>query len=135
MAISTVNPTSSATGAIPQAATAEPAASVDYNAFLRLLIAQIKHQDPTKPMDSAQLMSQLASFSNVEQGIKINQKLDSLMTSTALSQIDSLVGRTVISADGTQAGTVLAVRVISGGTVAILEDGREIPLGPGVTIG
>ena len=135
MAISTINPTPSATATQPPTASAEPAASVDYNAFLRLLIAQIKHQDPTKPMDSAQLMSQLASFSNVEQSIKINQKLDSLMTSTALSQIESLVGRTVISADGTEAGTVMAVRVISGGTVAILEDGREIPLGPGVTIG
>ena len=135
MAISTVNSTPSATATQPPTASAEPAASVDYNAFLRLLIAQIKHQDPTKPMDSAQLMSQLASFSNVEQSIKINQKLDSLMTSTALSQIESLVGRTVISADGTEAGTVMAVRVISGGTVAILEDGREIPLGPGVTIG
>ena len=63
MAISTVNPTPSATATQPQTASAEPAASVDYNAFLRLLIAQIKHQDPTKPMDSAQLMSQLASFS------------------------------------------------------------------------
>jgi flagellar basal-body rod modification protein FlgD len=134
MEISTVNPTPSPLAAQSSASASEPA-SVDYNAFLRLLIAQIKHQDPTKPMDSAQLMSQLASFSNVEQSIKINQKLDSLMTSSALSQIDSLVGRTVISADGTMAGTVLAVRVISGGTVAILEDGRELPLGPGVTIG
>jgi flagellar basal-body rod modification protein FlgD len=135
MAISTVNPTPNPTATQPTAASSAPAASVDYNAFLRLLIAQIKNQDPTKPMDSAQLMSQLASFSNVEQSIKINQKLDSLMTSTALSQIDSIVGRTVISSDGTQAGTVLAVRVVSGGTVAILEDGREIPLEPGVTIG
>ena len=53
------------------------AASIDYNAFLRLLIAQMKNQDPTKPMDLAQFMAQLASFSNVEQGIKMNQKLDS----------------------------------------------------------
>lgn len=135
MAISTVNPTPSPTATQQPVASPEPPASVDYNAFLKLLIAQIKNQDPTKPMDSAQLMSQLASFSNVEQSIKINQKLDSLMTSTALSQIDSLVGRTVISSDGTQAGTVMAVRVISGGTVAILQDGSEIPLGPGVTIG
>jgi len=135
MEISTTNPTPSPLATQPPAASSEAAASVDYNAFLRLLIAQIKHQDPTKPMDSAQLMSQLASFSNVEQSIKINQKLDSLMTSMALSQVDGIVGRTVISADGTVAGTVMAVRVISGGTVALLEDGRELPLGPGITIG
>ena len=110
-------------------------ASVDYNGFLRLLIAQMKNQDPTKPMDSAQFMAQLASFSNVEQGIKMNQKLDSMMTSLALSQVDGIVGRTIISADGSVAGTVMALQVVSGGAVALLEDGREVPLGPGVTIG
>ncbi len=135
MAISTVTSIPPTANQPSESSTAAASASVDYNAFLRLLIAQIKNQDPTKPMDSAQLMSQLASFSNVEQSIKINQKLDSLMTSTALSQIESLVGRTVISSDGTVSGTVMAVRVISGGTVAILENGTEVPLGPGVIIG
>lgn len=135
MAISTVTSIPPTANQSNESTTSAASASVDYNAFLRLLIAQIKHQDPTKPMDSAQLMSQLASFSNVEQSIKINQKLDSLMTSTALSQIESLVGRTVISSDGTVAGTVMAVRVISGGTVAILENGTEVPLEPGVIIG
>jgi flagellar basal-body rod modification protein FlgD len=135
MAISTVTSIPPTANQSSESTTSAASASVDYNAFLRLLIAQIKHQDPTKPMDSAQLMSQLASFSNVEQSIKINQKLDSLMTSTALSQIESLVGRTVISSDGTVSGTVMAVRVISGGTVAILENGTEVPLGPGVIIG
>ena len=79
----------------------------------------MKNQDPTKPMDSAQFMSQLASFSNVEQGIKMNQKLDSLMTSMALSQVDGIVGRTIVSADGSIAGTVAALHVVSGGAVAI----------------
>ena len=82
------------------------AATVDYNCFLQLLIAQMKNQDPTKPIDSTQFMAQLASFSNVEQGIKINQKLDSMMTSMALSQADGIVGRTIISADGNVAGKV-----------------------------
>jgi flagellar basal-body rod modification protein FlgD len=135
MAISTVTSIPPTANQSSESTTSAASASVDYNAFLRLLIAQIKNQDPTKPMDSAQLMSQLASFSNVEQSIKINQKLDSLMTSTALSQIESLVGRTLISTDGTVSGTVMAVRVISGGTVAILENGTEVPLGPGVIIG
>jgi flagellar basal-body rod modification protein FlgD len=111
------------------------AASIDYDAFLRLLIAQMKNQDPTKPMDSAQFMAQLASFSNVEQGIKMNQKLDSLMTSLSLSQADGIIGRTIISEDGSVVGKVAALHIVSGGAVAILEDGTEVPLGPGVTIG
>jgi flagellar basal-body rod modification protein FlgD len=133
MEISTVNPNPSPLA--NQSTSDSSAASVDYNAFLRLLIAQMKNQDPTKPMDSSQFVAQLASFSNVEQGIKMNQKLDSLMTSMALSQVDGVVGRTIISADGTITGTVAALRVISGGSVALLTDGREVPLGPGVTIG
>lgn len=133
MEISTVNlngPTSP-----PTTTSDAAAATVDYNGFLKLLIAQMKNQDPTKPMDSAQFMAQLASFSNVEQGIKMNSKLDSMMTSLALSQVDGIVGRTIVSADGSVVGKVMALHVVSGGAVAILEDGREVPLGPGVTIG
>jgi flagellar basal-body rod modification protein FlgD len=134
MEISTVSPTAGLNQSATTSADAA-AASLDYDAFLRLLIAQMKNQDPTKPMDSAQFMSQLASFSNVEQGIKMNQKLDSLMTSLALSQVDGIVGRTIVSADGTVVGTVAALHVVTGGAVALLEDGREVPLGPGITIG
>ncbi len=134
MEISTVNP-SPPPAATQTSSTDANTASIDYNAFLRLLIAQMKNQDPTKPMDSSQFMAQLASFSNVEQGIKMNQKLDSLMTSLALTQVDGVVGRTIVSADGSVAGKVAALRVVSGGSVAVLEDGREITLGPGVTIG
>ena len=108
--------------------------SLDYDAFLRLLIAQMKNQDPTKPTDPAQFVAQLASFSNVEQGIKMNNKLDTLMTSLALSQAEGFIGRTVISEDGNIAGTVAGIRIISGGAVAILEDGRELLLGAGVTV-
>jgi flagellar basal-body rod modification protein FlgD len=133
MEVSTVNPNPPL--AATQATSDADKASIDYNAFLRLLIAQMKNQDPTKPKDSAQFMAQLASFSNVEQGIKMNQKLDSLMTSMALTQVDSVVGRTIVSADGSISGMVAALRVVSGGAVAVLEDGREITLGPGVMIG
>jgi flagellar basal-body rod modification protein FlgD len=108
--------------------------TLDYTAFLRLLIAEMKNQDPTNPADPAQWMGQIASFSNVEQGIQTNAKLDALMTSMALSQVDGVIGRTVTSEDGSISGKVAAVRVISGGAVAVLEDGSELPLGAGVEI-
>ena len=54
-------------------------AGVDYNSFLKLLVASMQKQDPTQPNDPAQTMSQLASFSNVEQSIKLNDKLDKLL--------------------------------------------------------
>jgi flagellar basal-body rod modification protein FlgD len=128
----------SAVSSIAQSQTSQQAAltgpSLDYDAFLRLLIAQMKNQDPTKPTDPAQFVAQLASFSNVEQGIKMNNKLDTLMTSLALSQAEGFIGRTVTSQDGSISGTVAGIRIITGGAVAILADGRELPLGAGVTV-
>jgi flagellar basal-body rod modification protein FlgD len=108
--------------------------SLDYDSFLQLLIAQMKNQDPTKPTDPSQFISQLASFSGVEQAIKTNNKLDTLMTSLALTQAEGFIGRTVASADGSVQGTVAGIRVISGGAVAILDNGQELPLAAGVTV-
>jgi flagellar basal-body rod modification protein FlgD len=53
--------------------------SQDYTTFLKLLTTQLQNQDPTSPMDSAQFTQQLVQFSGVEQQIKVNQKLDSLI--------------------------------------------------------
>ena len=108
--------------------------TLDYNAFLQLLIAEMKNQDPTNPSDPAQWMGQIASFSGVEQAIQTNSKLDSLMTSMALTQSDGLIGHTVTSEDSSVSGKVAAVRIISGGSVAILEDGTQLPLGAGVQV-
>jgi flagellar basal-body rod modification protein FlgD len=114
--------------------TNEKSSSLDYTAFLRLLIAQMQNQDPTNPADPAEWMGQLASFSNVEQAIQTNAKLDALMTSMALSQVDGIIGHTVTSADGSVSGKVESVRIITGGAVAILEDGTELLLGEGVEV-
>ena len=108
--------------------------SVDYNAFLQLLVAQLKNQDPTQPTDSTQFLSQLASFSQVEQSIAANAKLDSLLTSSALSLADAVIGRTVTSADGKISGVVVSVKITSDGPIATLKDGSTLALGPGVVI-
>ena len=107
---------------------------LDYDSFLTLLVAQLKNQDPSAPQDSAQYIAQLATFSNVEQSIKSNAKLDQLMTSFALAQADSVIGRTITSADGTITGTAAALKIVAGGAVAVLQNGTELPLGDGVTI-
>ena len=109
-------------------------ASLDYSTFLKLLLAQLKNQDPTKPMDSTEYMSQLASFSNVEQAIKTNTKLDSLLTAHSLSQAENLIGRTLANADNSVSGVVLSVNVTSTGSVATLDNGKTITLGDGVTV-
>ena len=127
--------TVSAVGAAtPQATPTSSVGDLDYKAFLRLLIAQLKNQDPTKPMDSTQFVAQLATFAQVEQSITANAKLDSLITASALSLADAVIGRTVISADGTTGGVVASVRITAEGPIATLADGTTLPLGAGIAI-
>lgn len=131
MTVSAVQP--AAANAAQKTTTAAASATLDYNSFLQLLIAQIKNQDPLNPMDSTEYVSQLASFSSVEQAIKTNNKLDGVLTSLSLSQADGLIGRTVTGADG-GSGVIESLRITASGVVAILAGGREMPLGAGVTL-
>ncbi|MFE1602417.1 flagellar hook assembly protein FlgD [Methylobacterium sp. ID0610] len=114
--------------------TSSTAASLNSDNFLSLLLTQLKNQDPTKPMDSTDYMGELATFSEVEQSTKTNQKLDAILASNYLSQADQAIGRTVTSSDGSVSGTVSAVKITSDGPVATLKDGRELLLGNGVTL-
>jgi len=109
-------------------------ASLDYDAFLQLMIAQMKNQDPTDPMDSSEYMAQLASFSQVEQSIMTNSKLDSLLTASSLEQANALIGRTVTSSDGKTSGEVVSVKITTDGPYATLDDGNKLLIDEGVTI-
>jgi flagellar basal-body rod modification protein FlgD len=109
-------------------------ANVDYESFLKLLVAEMKNQDPTEPMDSSQYIAQLASFSQVEQSIQVNSKLDSLLQLTQLTQAGSIIGKTVTSADDSVSGVVNSVKLTSEGLVAVLDTGDSLLIGDGVTI-
>lgn len=117
--------------------TTTPTNGVDYNTFLQLLVAEMKNQDPTNPMDTAQYMSQFAQLSTVEQAMQTNAKLDALLSSQSLSQADGLIGKTVSFTDSTGAsfsGKVVSISINSDGSIATLEDGTKVGVGPGLTI-
>ncbi len=52
----------------------------DFDQFLVLLTTQLQNQDPLNPMDSSEFTNQLVQFSQVEQSINTNQKLDDLVS-------------------------------------------------------
>lgn len=107
---------------------------VDYEAFLKLLVAEMKNQDPTEPMNSTDYVAQLASFSQVEQSVQINNKLDSILAASSLTQAGALIGREITSADGSVTGVVTEVKLYSDGVVAKLESGDEVLVEPGVVV-
>lgn len=51
----------------------------DQETFLKLLVAQLKNQDPLNPQDGAAFVAQLAQFNSVEQLISINKRLGKLV--------------------------------------------------------
>lgn len=125
---------SNTTGTGSDASNASASASLNYDSFLKLLVAQMKNQDPTEPMDATQQMAQLATFSQVEQTIKTNKNLESLLQRTSLQEANSVIGRTVTSDDGKVSGVVKEVALYNDGIVATLDSGEKIVVGPGVTV-
>jgi flagellar basal-body rod modification protein FlgD len=68
--------------------------------FLALMVAQLKNQDPFKPMDPSQYVGQLAQFSSVSGLSSMNQQLTNLTSSLRGNQVldgAGLIGRTVIA--------------------------------------
>ncbi len=66
----------------PEAPAGNEAAG-DFETFLSLLTAQLRNQDPLKPVESTQFVAQLASFSAVEQQVQSNTKLENILEALA----------------------------------------------------
>ncbi len=72
-----------------------PKAALDKDGFLKMFIAQLQHQDPTKPMDSNESMQQMSSFSMVEQITNMASTNTQIAQSLNTSAAVGLIGRTV----------------------------------------
>ena len=126
--------TGTTTGTTSSSSTTGTDNTLNYDDFLQLLVAQLKNQDPTNPTDATTFVSQLASFSAVEQQVNTNSKLDALLTQTELSQAGSVIGLTATSSDGSVSGTIASVQITSSGSVATLTNGKTLTLGTGVSV-
>ncbi|EUC00274.1 flagellar hook capping protein [Rhizobium sp. CF080] len=130
--INTNNPYSSGNGAA--AASDASAAGLNYDNFLQLLIAQMKYQDPTDPMDASEQIAQLATFSQVEQSVKMNSNLQSLIQANSFSQAADMIGKYITSADDKTTGLIKQVEIYSDGLVAITENGDKVLVQPGIIL-
>lgn len=70
-------------------------AGVSQEDFLKILLAQLSFQDPLKPMDNQEFISQLAQFSSLEQTREFNDKTDTLLAFQTANQAIGLIGKQV----------------------------------------
>jgi flagellar basal-body rod modification protein FlgD len=101
--------------------------------FLKLLVAQLTHQDPTSPMQDTEFVSQLATYSSLEQQMTMNKNLETLIASNnattaaaAMSLIGSVVGFTNDNGE-LQMGQVLFLDIVGGEVNLFLTDGTYVP--------
>jgi flagellar basal-body rod modification protein FlgD len=95
-----VDSISAATATSAQSAAAAASKTMGKDAFLKLLITQLQHQDPLNPADSTEFTAQLAQFSSLEQLSNVNENLAMLklyQASINNAQAVSFIGKDIIA--------------------------------------
>lgn len=83
-----------------QPANATGGGSLDQNSFLKLMTAQLKFQDPFKPVDNQAMVAQMAQFSSVAGISEMNQSLKAIseaFSGTRLSEATQFIGKSVLA--------------------------------------
>ena len=99
---------------------------LDKDAFLQLLVAQMKYQDPLEPTDNTEYISQLANFSSLEQMTNMNDSLANMSMAADLQRASNLVGNfaTVKVGEQTITGKVDSVEYKDGKAYLSIEDNK-----------
>lgn len=87
-------------------------AGISQDDFLRILLTQLRFQDPLKPVNNEQFVAQLAQFTSLEINRQQSEKIDSLLTIQATNQAVALVGKQ-IELRGALAGLVGTVSAVT----------------------
>ena len=117
----------------PASTTVDRPDQMGKDVFMQLLVAQMRYQDPSKPVDSSQMMAQTATFTQVEKLEQLVTQNASLVALQKSMSAGSLVGHTVTYTDDTgarQTGKVTSVVLgddTTGSTATI--DGKPVPMG------
>lgn len=103
--------------------------------FLKILIAQLNHQDPLNPMEDQDFIAQMAQFSSLEQMLSMNESIKSMLehqTQSNFAQYSQLIGKQVSWSGDNNAGivqgegVVQSVSIKDGNVHAEMEDGTRI---------
>lgn len=98
---------------------------MDKDAFLKILVEQLRHQDPSSPGDSQQYVQQMTQYSMLEQLTNISQSVQVQHADSAASTALGLVGRTITWMDGDEEHSGVVDKVTFGESGARLTVGAS----------
>jgi flagellar basal-body rod modification protein FlgD len=128
MATAPVDSTSSVAGSATS--------SLKLNDLLKVLLTELTHQDPLKPVDNTQFLSQIAQFASLDASQQLNQNIEQLVSLQAINQSVGLIGRTVTATTSTGTVTgVVGTLSLSGSTPTFSIKTADGQVVPNVTIG
>lgn len=116
------------TGSSTSGQSATDAFGLGFEDLLKIVLTQLTYQDPLKPMDNFQFVSQLAQFSQIQQTQQMSESLQTLVSAQSTAQAASLLGRTVDvpASNVTLTGKVTAIAFGQNGpTLTILTTGNQ----------
>ncbi|SDI82179.1 flagellar basal-body rod modification protein FlgD [Frankineae bacterium MT45] len=95
--------------------------SLSPDAFLQLLVAQLKYQDPSKPVDTSTFMNETATLSQVQTMQTLSTNSQSTLNAQQVQAATSMVGHTISYTDssGNLATGVVSAATISGTTPSL----------------
>jgi flagellar basal-body rod modification protein FlgD len=93
--------------------------------LLRVLLTELTHQDPFKPVDNKDFMAQIAQFASLDSSRQLNDNVVQLLALQALNQSVGLIGKSVsaTTATGTFRGRVTAITLADGAPRLTITDG------------
>ncbi len=95
------------------------------DSFLKLLVTELRHQDPTKPMEDKEFISQMAQFSSLEQMSNLNKEMKSLVMSQKSAEAYGILGKDIEAYDPVQK------KAVKGTVNSVFYKGEELMIGIG----
>jgi flagellar basal-body rod modification protein FlgD len=128
--ISSYTDVASALGAGSTPSSGKPKNELGKDDFMKLLVAQLRYQDPSSPSDPSAFMAQTAQFTMLEKLTNLADAQQQLVAAQLQFGASNLVGKTVsyTGADGTEKTGVVSAAIFTGSTPTVKVGNTDVPL-------
>ncbi len=97
--------------------------NLDKDDFLKILITQLQHQDPTKPMEDKEFIAQMAQFSSLEQMTNMSREFSKVASMIRVGEAQNMLGRNVEIVNGESSVTGKVTQITRGDFPMVMVNG------------